>query len=167
MPGPNTAENRERVPTAAALEQRLQWLRSTYLLSTSDMQVNLQDRTQRQLLDMIAAGPTNFDSSVVLNALNEVETLMFFDTYQRYLRHTHDAYPGSRQSSSALCAVRQMHRLLSWQPYKRRRSMQSLHDMPVRTRTPSDVEAGIDRTKPLETKKRQGKISKRKLLDDI
>jgi hypothetical protein len=69
------------------LNHKLKWLGETYLLETSDLQVNLKDGTRRKLLAMIDGGADAFDASVLREALHEVEVLMFFDTYQRYLRY--------------------------------------------------------------------------------
>ncbi|KAI8052875.1 hypothetical protein BDF22DRAFT_490830 [Syncephalis plumigaleata] len=61
------------------------WLRNTFLLDTSEHQVNLSDSQQRMLLEMINGDISDFDAKVLHAAQDEVETLMFFDTYLRYL----------------------------------------------------------------------------------
>ncbi|KAI9593216.1 hypothetical protein BDF19DRAFT_415603 [Syncephalis fuscata] len=67
------------------LERRLAWLRDTFLLESSDYQINLPHIQQRDLLQMIDGDISDFNLRVLQAAQHEIETLMFFDTYLRYL----------------------------------------------------------------------------------
>ncbi|KAI9597479.1 hypothetical protein BDF19DRAFT_301766 [Syncephalis fuscata] len=70
------------------LVRRLMWLYTTFLRASADMEVNLLGTTRRRLER--AARDGVLDIPIMKKAMNEVEELMFYDTYQRYLRQHGD-----------------------------------------------------------------------------
>ncbi|KAI8052097.1 hypothetical protein BDF22DRAFT_57980 [Syncephalis plumigaleata] len=70
------------------LTRRLTWLHTTFLRSGADMEVNLLGNTRRRLERTARDGI--LDVPIMKKAMEEVEELMFYDTYQRYLRQHGD-----------------------------------------------------------------------------
>ncbi|RKP24660.1 hypothetical protein SYNPS1DRAFT_29584 [Syncephalis pseudoplumigaleata] len=70
------------------LGRRLAWLHSTFLRASADMEVNLSGSTRRRLERATRDGM--LDIPMMRKAMHEVEELMFYDTYQRYLRQHGD-----------------------------------------------------------------------------
>jgi hypothetical protein len=71
--------------TDTELEQKLLWLRDTFLLDSAEQQVNLPSEITSKLVRMINGGLAAFDVQILKHAQEEIEDLMFYDTYQRYL----------------------------------------------------------------------------------
>jgi hypothetical protein len=73
------------VTRSVPLQTRLIWFRETFLLDTSDLRVNLNKETLQELLNEIDQMDHPFNLNVLRNACNEIEQLMFRDTYQRFI----------------------------------------------------------------------------------
>jgi hypothetical protein len=70
--------------------QHVMWFSETFLLPDSELEVNLTFATRCQLEAMCTQ--QRIDPAVLEIAREEIENLMFFDTYQRYLqRHSRDS----------------------------------------------------------------------------
>jgi hypothetical protein len=70
------------------LVRRLTWLYITFLRPNADMEVNLSGNTRRRLERAARDGILNIP--IMKKAMEEVEELMFYNTYQRYLRQHGD-----------------------------------------------------------------------------
>jgi hypothetical protein len=79
-----SAEGRPDPQYELRLARRLQWIRDTFLRTNGELEVNLSHGTRRRL-DR-ACRDLYLDEKAVRAAMDEVEALMFYDTYQRYLQ---------------------------------------------------------------------------------
>ncbi|RKP04822.1 hypothetical protein THASP1DRAFT_26599 [Thamnocephalis sphaerospora] len=73
------------VMRSSALQSRLIWFSNTFLCDNAELQVNLTAAMRQQLFDEIMRVDAPFRISVLRSARDEIEELMFRDTYQRFM----------------------------------------------------------------------------------